>query len=193
MQKIIEDVLYSVLSSLYQPFWLALVLAFCALVISDEVSKVGAKHFIKIWKDRFTKKDNRYKFYFWFYASMILYRTVLNRTFWKSPLSDVIGVWGLYNSKGEFTTEIIENLLLFVPFSFLFMKAYYKKRNEKVYYGKMFFLISKLSFFTSFGIEMMQLIFRVGTWQLSDLFFNTIGGMIGAIGYLLLQTIKYRK
>ena len=32
-------------------------------------------------------------------------------------------------------------------------------------------------------IEMLQLFLRLGTFQLSDLFYNTVGGMIGGLMY----------
>ncbi|MFR8725087.1 MAG: VanZ family protein [Mediterraneibacter faecis] len=35
----------------------------------------------------------------------------------------------------------------------------------------------------SFTIEMLQLFLRLGTWQLSDIFYNTIGGGIGGLLY----------
>ena len=35
----------------------------------------------------------------------------------------------------------------------------------------------------SISIEMLQLFLRLGTFQLSDLFYNTVGGMIGGLMY----------
>ena len=38
-----------------------------------------------------------------------------------------------------------------------------------------------VSFLSSLTIEMLQLFLRLGTWQLSDLCFNTLGGVIGGL------------
>lgn len=40
-----------------------------------------------------------------------------------------------------------------------------------------------ISFLSSLAIEMLQLFLRLGTWQLSDLCFNTLGGVIGGLIY----------
>ena len=51
-----------------------------------------------------------------FYTAIILLRTVLNREIWFDPLGKLFGGWGLYEDE-QFTTEVIENFMLFVPFS----------------------------------------------------------------------------
>lgn len=57
---------------------------------------------------------------------MILLRTVLNREIWFDPLGKLLGGWGLYED-GQFTTESIENFMLFVPFSILLLWAFEKE------------------------------------------------------------------
>ena len=57
---------------------------------------------------------------------MILLRTVLNREIWFDPLGKLFGGWGLYED-GQFTTEFIENFMLFVPFSILLLWAFQKE------------------------------------------------------------------
>ena len=61
-----------------------------------------------------------------FYTAMILLRTVLNREIWFDPLGKIFGGWGLYED-GQFTTESIENFMLFVPFSILLLWAFQKE------------------------------------------------------------------
>lgn len=39
-------------------------------------------------------------------------------------------------------------------------------------------------------IEMLQLFLRLGTFQLSDLFYNTVGGMIGGLMYYEITKAK---
>lgn len=40
-----------------------------------------------------------------------------------------------------------------------------------------------IAFIFSISIEALQLFLRLGTFQLSDLFYNTVGGMIGGLMY----------
>ena len=40
-----------------------------------------------------------------------------------------------------------------------------------------------LAFIFSVSIEMPQLLLRLGTFQLSDIFYNTVGGVIGGVCY----------
>ena len=44
-------------------------------------------------------------------------------------------------------------------------------------------LMSEIAFIFSISIEVLQLFLRLGTFQLSDLFYNTVGGMIGGLMY----------
>lgn len=41
------------------------------------------------------------------------------------------------------------------------------------------------------NVEMLQLLLRLGTFQLSDIFYNTVGGMIGGLMYC--SVMKARK
>ena len=73
-----------------------------------------------------------------FYTAMILLRTVLNREIWFDPLGKLFGGWGLYED-GQFTTESIENFMLFVPFSILLLWAFQKElldESENIRFGK---------------------------------------------------------
>ncbi|WP_262369700.1 VanZ family protein [Enterococcus faecium] len=45
-------------------------------------------------------------------------------------------------------------------------------------------------FLFSLSIEFTQLFFRLGTFQLSDLFYNTLGGLIGALLYWLFYRLN---
>ena len=81
-----------------------------------------------------------------FYAAMILLRTVLNREIWFDPLGKLFGGWGLYED-GEFTTESIENFMLFVPFSILLLWAFQKElldESENIRFGKIVWKATKV-------------------------------------------------
>ena len=48
-----------------------------------------------------------------------------------------------------------------------------------------------LAFIFSVSIEMLQLLLRLGTFQLSDIFYNTVGGVVGGLMYC--AVMKARK
>ena len=137
---------------------------------------------------------------------MILFRTLLNRDIWMNPLHNVIGIWGLYNNEGKITTEVLENIVLFIPFSFLLLWTYgdkilgsvktglqdnyYEYKDNNIKLTRVLYQTIKVVFLFSFTIEMLQLLLRLGTWQLSDLFFNTLGGVIGGALYWILCMLK---
>ena len=123
---------------------------------------------------------------------MILFRTLLNRNMWSNPVSNVIGVWGLYNAKGELTTECIENLALFIPFTVLLLWVGREKMLSRITMWFVIWKATKVTFLFSFAIEMLQLFLRLGTWQLSDLFYNTLGGAIGGLIYYAGYKVKHR-
>ena len=134
----------------------------------------------------------RRTFFLVFYSVMILFRTLLNRSMWANPVSNVIGVWGLYNAKGELTTECIENFALFIPFAFLLLWAAKDRILSRVTIKAVLWKSLKITFLFSFGIEMLQLLLRLGTWQLSDLFYNTLGGAVGGLIYYVGYKVKHR-
>jgi glycopeptide antibiotics resistance protein len=66
--------------------------------------------------------------------------------------------------------QIVKNILLFVPFGFL--PALLIKRFNSI-------KIVPLAFLFSFYIELSQLLFRRGLFELDDLFNNSLGALIG--------------
>ena len=112
---------------------------------------------------------------------MILSRTVLYRSIWTNPLSDVMGGWGLYDADGNLTTEAIENLMLFIPFAVLLLWAF----------KKTLWVATKTVGIFSFAIEFSQLLFHLGTFQISDLVYNTLGGTIGGIAYYIIYKVRH--
>ena len=130
--EIFNKIAYNVLSALYQPFWAAVLLAFLTMFLYLYGKEHGWKknNFIRnmfgTWGRAFKSSSNfRRTFLLAFYTAMILLRTVLNREIWFDPLGKLFGGWGLYED-GEFTTESIENFMLFVPFSILLLWAFQK-------------------------------------------------------------------
>ena len=131
-------------------------------------------------------------FILFFFTVMILFRTFLNRNMWANPLSDVMGGWWIWeevNGEQKLTTECFENLVLMLPFTFLLFWTFGEK-IKKVSLWRMIWKGLKIAFIFSFTIEMLQLFLRLGTWQLSDLFYNTVGGGIGGLLYYVVYQVK---
>ena len=127
-----------------------------------------------------------------FVTSMILFRTLLNRNLWMNPLSDVMGGWGIWetvNEERQLTTECIENVIMMVPFTGMVIWTFQEKVVSS--WKKTLWQSGKIAFIFSVSIEMLQLLFRLGTFQLSDIFYNTVGGMLGGVCYC--GTMKVRK
>ena len=140
------------------------------------------------WWRAFRSSSNfRRTFLLAFYTAMILLRTVLNREIWFDPLGKLFGGWGLYE-EGQFTTESIENFMLFVPFSILLLWTFQKElldESENIRFGKTVWEATKVVAVFSFLIEFTQLLFHLGTFQISDLVYNTLGGAVGGVIYYL--------
>lgn len=188
MIESLRTVIANILTALYQPFWFALLLAILFMFVWKQNSSVKAA--IKQWIRWFKEESNfRWMFVLVFYVTMVLFRTLLNRNMWANPLSDVIGVWGLHkvvDSKEVLTTEAVENFFLFLPFTFLLFKVYASRVLKKNTFQEVIWKSLQISFLFSLIIEMLQLFLRLGTWQLSDLFYNSFGGVISGILYYIL-------
>lgn len=89
--------------------------------------------------------------------------------FWKHR--DILGIHSFYNLAG--------NILGFVPAGF-FIPILWKKRKN-------FLFTLCVTFEMSFVVEILQLLFRVGSFDVDDLILNTLGGMLG---YLLLLLVE---
>ena len=200
MIETVRTFLTNILKSLYTPFLFAIVLAVCILffvMYTNKYKDLGwSRRIINSIKDGKNKflRENAFRrfFYFSFIVVLILFKTLLNREMWINPVANVIGTWSFHKKDGTFTTEIIENVILFIPlilFLFLFLETTSKKVTNFLSIMGRAILIS---FFFSFSIEMFQLFLRLGTWQLSDICFNTIGGMVGGIIYYLSVVVRRR-
>ena len=109
------------------------------------------------------------------------------------PLSDVMGGWGIWetvNGEQKLTTECIENVIMMVPFSAVVMWTFEDKIGNG--WKKILWYSGNMAFIFSISIEMLQLLLRLGTFQLSDIFYNTVGGMIGGLMYCAVMKARKR-
>ena len=100
------------------------------------------------------------------------------------------GIWETVNGEQKLTTECIENVIMMVPFSAVVMWTFGKKIGNS--WKKILWYSGKIAFIFSISIEMLQLLLRLGTFQLSDIFYNTVGGMIGGLMYCAVMNARKR-
>ena len=197
--KVLAKILTNILTALYEPFGFSLLLSFLAMFFylyayeSEEAGK-GWKSAIVTWYQKFKGSVFfRKLFLLAFVTSMILFRTLLNRNLWLNPLSDVMGGWGIWetvNGERQLTTECIENVIMMVPFSAVVLWTFGEKIENSL--KKILWQSGKIAFCFSISIEMLQLLLRLGTFQLSDIFYNTVGGALGGLLYYVAMKARKR-
>ena len=82
---------------------------------------------------------------------------------------------------GDGEQQLIENVIMMVPFTSMVIWTFQEKMGSS--WKKILWYSGKIAFIFSISIEVLQLFLRLGTFQLSDLFYNTVGGMIGGLMY----------
>lgn len=125
------------------------------------------------------------------FIKTILFRTLLNRNLWLNPLSNVMGGWGIWetvNGEQKLITECIENVIMMVPFTSMVIWTFQEKVASS--WKKILWYSGKIAFIFSISIEMLQLFLRLGTFQLSDLFYNTVGGVLGGLIYYGIMKVR---
>lgn len=186
--KIITDVIAAVV----QPFWFCLLLSFLFMFAYKQYQSFTAA--VKQWFTWFrSEREFRRVFVLAFYVGLVLFRTLLNRGLQVKPLGDVWGEWLLPSlAQGDWKAakNAFENLLMLIPFPILVFWAKGELLLKKRTLGEIIGKSALMAFCFSFGIEALQVVFFVGTWQVSDLVLNTLGGIIGGILYGLLSRRK---
>lgn len=182
--KYFVNVIVDVLSVIYQTAGASCLLAVLIMCVYMLGRKQGVGPVARAWVYQFRQSSwFRRHFFLIFYTCMMLFRTILCRSVWGNPLENVLGIWGLHHD-GKIYTENFENLILFMPFIILLFWAREEKDHTKDKRIQEVLLNSfEISFCFSLAIETCQLFLKIGTFQLTDLFFNALGGMIGGIFY----------
>lgn len=117
---------------------------------------------------------------------------------WMNPLSNVMGGWWIWSTQVDgtvtLTTECFENIALMLPFTFLLMwtakEKLLKEKGRQICFTSILWYSTKAAFLFSLTIEFLQLFLRLGTFQISDLCYNTLGGAIGGVLYWMGWKIK---
>lgn len=103
------------------------------------------------------------------------------------PFREISRFWQYREQLGIWTVmqNIFGNVLGFVPFGLL-LPAFSKKFRSTI-------LVTFLSFDVSLGVEIIQLVLRVGSFDVDDVILNTLGGLIGYLIFALLYHIRSKK
>lgn len=202
MKDIISSIITSVLTALYQPFWFSVILSVMVLFLylfayHNETGGRGIRELFPCGGSISEEMLFSEAVFSDLYTTMILFRTLLNRDMWMNPLSDVMANWWIwkYGEDGTryLTTECIENLMLFIPFTILLFWTAGKKILKKTTFLNIVWTGLKITFVFSLSIELLQLFLRLGTFQVSDLTYNTLGGGIGGAVYWIGHQLSVRR
>lgn len=162
---------------------------FCFLEITvNYIKDKNSNHFGSYLFERVKNKQNLFKFCFILYISININATVFSRFRLDriEPLSNIWGGWAIGINKYYFDFSVIWNILIFIPMcTFVFFHDRYIRHKRRTYFQTAI-ISTTISFLNSLVIENMQIIFRVGTFQISDLFYNTLGGFLGIFVLLIL-------
>ena len=90
------------------------------------------------------------------------------------------------------TISLIENDILVVGVLWAFQKELLDE-SKNIRFGKTVWEATKVVAVFSFLIEFTQLLFHLGTFQISDLTYNTLGGAVGGIIYCFIWKFKHQK
>lgn len=80
------------------------------------------------------------------------------------------------------TLNLLGNVVAFIPFGFFLPILHQKCRS--------FFFTTFLSFEFSLMVETIQLVSKVGSFDVDDLLLNTIGGAVGCLCFLYMNRMR---
>lgn len=158
----------------------------------------GKKSFFKQLADTF-RKDREFQRFFVlvYFFFLLICKTLLCRIgMGLEPLGSIMNGWLFTGNKYlNPPSQSIENIIMLMPYPVLIYWNY----HDEIFHGNFTLKnVAVKSFFITLGmsafIEVSQTVFALGTLQLSDLFYNTLGGvMSGILYYIALNHFKKRK
>lgn len=128
-------------------------------------------------------------FCFLLYCSVLISSTVTSRFRLgaQEPFSDVFGGWGFTETKYFYDFSPMWNVIMFLPACAL-IYFFIKSALTKAVSDKGLMIASTcFGFGFSLIIENLQILTKTGTFQFSDLFYNTLGALLGAIIFIFIK------
>ena len=139
-----------------------------------------------------TKPDRRLKVFsrllFVVYMVIALYILLLSENFGRKtkseyrynlkPFNEIKRFYGLLDTehREHALQNLAGNVLCFVPFGLYHASEIGRKKH-------VIGIVTVLTCLFSLCVELTQLYFKIGIFDVDDLMLNTLGGMIGAAGY----------
>lgn len=105
----------------------------------------------------------------------------------QDPFAKVWGGWGITDQMYYYELSSIFNIIIFLPLCtllFLFLKTVLQKDPD---IKKLTAISAGTGFLISCMIEGLQIILRAGTFQVSDLCYNTLGAVLGIFVFIALK------
>lgn len=126
-----------------------------------------------------------------FYFALIFNSTVFNRLSLPryDPFSSILSGWVIEDQIFYYDFSPLLNVLMFLPLCtvlFIFIKWALRKT---ITFKALVFVSSITGFISSCLIELLQIILKVGTIQIADIFYNTLGGVLSVVIFILLRKI----
>lgn len=140
----------------------------------------------------FKKKDTYILTAELFYIFLLFQSTVFDRVLIRqhhNPFSDIFGGWTITETLYFYDLSPLWNIVIFIPVSFM-IKLFFDTKTKDVKSAKLCVLSVLYSFVISLLIENFQIVLSVGTFQLSDLLYNSLGGLLGFVIYIVCQKTK---
>ena len=105
-----------------------------------------------------------------YHYNLVLFKEI--KRFWQ--YREQVGFFAMF-------TNLFGNILIFVPYGFFISVASMMRG---------FLMTLFYSFGLSLGVEVFQLLTRVGSFDVDDLLLNTIGGILGYVLFLICNGIR---
>ena len=186
-----EVILKDLFTMIYQYAGITIIVTMLFMFMWKQAEKTSWREIYKNLMVQFKDKVWKKRFIAILYIVFVLQRTLFNRSPWGEPLGNIIGPWG-FIVNGMPNYEMFENIMLFIPlYPIVKMSGIIDHIKHWRQYLPLSILI--ITFECSVGIEIVQLMTRAGTFQLSDIVYNTVGGVVGGIVYWIAYTVKQRK
>lgn len=107
-----------------------------------------------------------------YHYNLTLFKEI--KRFWQYRVQ--VGMFAMF-------TNVFGNVVIFIPFGFFLPMG----SRDRSFFMNLFY-----SFGFSLFVETFQFITKVGSFDVDDLFLNTLGGILGYILFVLCNTIRRR-
>lgn len=187
MEEVFKIILKDITLDILKYIIPSIIFGFLSGIFLYYINKFGIKTLILEVKKNFLEdRTYKWKILFFTYIYFIFDKTLLSRSFGaNNNLELALTIPNILEiSEDRNNIGAIENLIFFIPYTFFLFQSFSLKKFKDIKNTLI------LSFLTSLVIEVLQLLTTLGTFQLSDLLYNTLGGVIGYIIYRIINIKK---